>query len=324
MSIDLPTAGLVAAPNDLARLSVAAMIDGYASGTITPSEVTEAVIAAIDRADAKLKIVVTPLYDQARAAAAQATADWKAGRPAGPLAGVPISVKDLIYVGGVAAKAGAPGLDGFVAPTDAAVVERIRAAGAIVTCKTTTCESGYKLTADSPVSGITRNPWNPSRTSGGSSGGAAAGVAAGCGPLALGTDGVGSIRVPSAFCGVVGIKPTFGLVPRSPGFSPPSWASLAHTGPIARSVADAAALLSVIAGPDIRDPACLPATGGSYSAGIRSLKGSRSPPRSTSATRRSIRTCGRPSPRRSTCSAGSAPACARMRSACRPTCWRRR
>ena len=139
---------------------------------------------------------------------------------------------------------------------DAAVVAgAASAAGAIVTCKTTTCESGYKLTADSPVSGITRNPWNLDRTSGGSSGGAAAAMAAGCGPLAIGTDGVGSIRVPSSFCGVFGIKPTFGLVPRSPGFSPPSWASLAHTGPITRTVADAALLLEVIAGHDPRDGA---------------------------------------------------------------------
>jgi aspartyl-tRNA(Asn)/glutamyl-tRNA(Gln) amidotransferase subunit A len=108
------------------------------------------------------------------------------------------------------------------------------------------------------VSGVTRNPWDQARTSGGSSGGAAAAVAAGCGPLAIGTDGVGSVRVPSSFCGVVGLKPTFGLVPRSPGFSPPSWASLAHTGPIARTVADTALLLEVIAVHDLRDPASLP------------------------------------------------------------------
>jgi aspartyl-tRNA(Asn)/glutamyl-tRNA(Gln) amidotransferase subunit A len=108
------------------------------------------------------------------------------------------------------------------------------------------------------VSGITRNPWRLDRTSGGSSGGAAAAVAAGCGPLALGTDGVGSIRVPASFCGVFGLKPSFGLVPRAPGFFPPAWASLAHTGPIARTVGDAALLLEVIAGHDERDAASLP------------------------------------------------------------------
>src|SRR5262249_29693949 len=105
------------------------------------------------------------------------------------------------------------------------------------------------------------NPWHLERTSGGSSGGAAAAVAAGCGPLAVGTDGVGSIRVPAAFCGVFGIKPTFGLVPRAPGFFPPSWASLAHTGPIGRSVSDTALLLEVIAGHDPRDAASLPVGG---------------------------------------------------------------
>ncbi len=178
-------------------------------------------------------------------AADLATAAWSAGRPPGKLTGVPVSIKDLVYVAGVRALGGAPANKDLVPSVDAAVVAALKSAGAIVTCKTTTCESGYKLTADSPVSGVTRNPWNRDRTSGGSSGGAAASIAAGCGPLAIGTDGVGSIRVPSAFCGVVGIKPTFGLVPRSPGFSPPSWASLAHTGPIARTVADAALLLEV-------------------------------------------------------------------------------
>ena len=154
-------------------------------------------------------------------------------------------------------------------------VSALKSAGAIVTCKTTTCKSGYKLTADSPVSGITRNPWNRDRTSGGSSGGAAASIAAGCGPLAIGTDGVGSIRVPSAFCGVVGIKPTFGLVPRSPGFSPPSWASLAHTGPIARTVADAALLLEAIAVHDLRDAASLPVPARSFDATPVKLDGIR-------------------------------------------------
>src|SRR5207247_5295475 len=150
-----------------------------------------------------------------------------------------------------------------------------KASGAIITCKTTTCESGYKLTADSPVTGTTRNPWNPSRTSGGSSGGAAAGVAAGCGPIAIGTDGVGSIRVPSSFCGVFGLKPTFGLVPRSPGFSPPSWGSLAHTGPIGRTVADVALLLEVIAHYDQRDAVSLPVGKRQFDVSPGSLDGMR-------------------------------------------------
>jgi len=166
-------------------------------------------------------------------------------------------------------------LDGFVPDVDSAAVAAVKAAGAIITCKTTTCESGYKLTADSPVSGITRNPWHLGRTSGGSSGGAAAAVAAGAGPLAIGTDGVGSIRVPSAFCGVFGLKPTYGLVARSPGFFPPSWPSLAHTGPITRTVADASLLLEVIAGYDTRDPGSLQVERRSFSAKAEGLKGLR-------------------------------------------------
>ena len=152
---------------------------------------------------------------------------------------------------------------------------RCQGRGAIVTCKTTTCELGYKLTADSPVSGVTRNPWHLGRTSGGSSGGAAAVIAAGCGPLAIATDGVGSIRVPCSFCGVFGLKPTYGLVPRSPGFFPPSWPSLAHTGPIARTVGDAALLLGVIAVHDRRDPGSLPVEHRSFAAKAGRLDGLR-------------------------------------------------
>jgi aspartyl-tRNA(Asn)/glutamyl-tRNA(Gln) amidotransferase subunit A len=244
--------------NELAKLSAVELLDGYRTGRFTPRDVIEEVISALEITQASCNVVVTPMYEQARAAADDATTAWASGRKQGRLAGVPVTVKDLVYVAGVPASGGAPHNKDFVPNTDAAAVAALKSAGAILTCKTTTCESGYKLTADSPVSGVTRNPWNNARTSGGSSGGAAAAVAAGCGPLAIGTDGVGSIRVPSSFCGVVGLKPTFGLVPRAPGFSPPSWASLAHTGPIARTVADTALLLEVIAVHDLRDAASLP------------------------------------------------------------------
>jgi aspartyl-tRNA(Asn)/glutamyl-tRNA(Gln) amidotransferase subunit A len=252
--------------NELARLSVSELLAGYRAKRFTPREVMEDVISALERTDAACNVVVTATYEQARQAADLATRAWSSGQPDGKLAGVPVSIKDLVYVAGVRALGGAPANRDMVPAVDAAVVSALKSAGAIVTCKTTTCESGYKLTADSPVSGLTRNPWNRNRTSGGSSGGAAASIAAGCGPLAIGTDGVGSIRVPSAFCGVVGIKPTFGLVPRSPGFSPPSWGSLAHTGPIARTVADAALLLEVIATHDLRDAASLPVPSRSFDA----------------------------------------------------------
>ncbi|MBL26662.1 MAG: amidase [Rhodospirillaceae bacterium] len=242
----------------LARLPATALIEGYAKGDFTPSEVIEDVIAALEVVDARCNVVVTPMYEQARTAAREATEAWRNGTATGSLAGVPVSVKDLVFVKDVPAAAGAPTLKDFVPAEDAAIVSALRAAGAVLTCKTTTCEAGYKLTADSPLSGVTRNPWRLDRTSGGSSGGAAAGVAAGAGPLAVGTDAVGSIRVPSSFCGVFGIKPTFGLVPRAPGFFPPSWGSLAHTGPIGRTVADVALMLEVMAGYDSRDAVSLP------------------------------------------------------------------
>jgi aspartyl-tRNA(Asn)/glutamyl-tRNA(Gln) amidotransferase subunit A len=243
---------------ELARLSATELIDGYRSGGFTPVDVVEEVIAALEQTDAVCNVMVEPMFESARTQAEAASAAWKAGKPEGALCGVPVTVKDLIFVAGVPARGGAPEFENFVPEVDSAVVTALRRAGAMLTCKTTTCESGYKLTADSPVTGITRNPWRLDRTSGGSSGGAAAAVAAGCGPLAVGTDGVGSIRVPSSFCGVFGIKPTFGLVPRAPGFFPPSWASLAHTGPIGRNVRDVALLLEVIAGHDSRDAASLP------------------------------------------------------------------
>ncbi len=268
------TAAAQIAPHSLARLSATRLLDGYRAGEFTPRDVVDEVIDALQSTDALCKVMTVDMFTSARSEADRAAAAWKAGE-AKPLTGIPITVKDLIYVAGTRAQAGAPALDGFVPDVDAAVVTAVKDAGGIITCKTTTCESGYKLTADSPVSGITRNPWNLNRTSGGSSGGAAAAVAAGCGPLAVATDGVGSIRVPCSFCGVFGLKPTYGLVPRSPGFFPPSWPSLAHTGPIARSVSDAALLLGVIAGHDRRDPGSLPIAGRSFAAKPRRLDGVR-------------------------------------------------
>ena len=206
------TAATHTAPQSLARLSATQILDGYRAGDFTPRDVIDEVIVALKSTDALCKVMTTDMFASARSEADRAGATWKAGE-AKALTGVPITVKDLIYVAGTRAQAGAPMLDGFVPEVDAAVVTAVKDAGAIITCKTTTCESGYKLTADSPVSGVTRNPWHLGRTSGGSSGGAAAAIAAGCGPLAIATDGVGSIRVPCSFCGVFGLKPTYGLVP---------------------------------------------------------------------------------------------------------------
>jgi aspartyl-tRNA(Asn)/glutamyl-tRNA(Gln) amidotransferase subunit A len=260
---------------ELAWLTAGEMLAGYRARRFTPVDVVDEVIAALQRTDAACNVVVTELYESARAQAKAATAAYRNGEAQGALAGVPVTIKDLLFVAGHPAHAGAPSLADFVPQTDSAAVERLKAAGAVLTCKTTTCESGYKLTADSPLTGITRNPWNLSRTSGGSSGGAAAAVAAGCGPLGVGTDAVGSIRIPSSFCGVFGIKPTFGLVPRSPAFFPPSWGSLAHTGPVSRTVADAALMLEVIAGFDSRDAVSLPQTARRFSVEAGALDGLR-------------------------------------------------
>lgn len=243
---------------ELARLPATDLAAGYRAGTFTPVDVIDDVIGALETTNALCNVVVTDMYKSARAEAERAAATFRSGATAGPLTGVPVTIKDLLFVAGVPAHAGAPTLANFVPDMDSAAVAALKAAGAVLTCKTTTCESGYKLTADSPLTGITRNPWKLDRTSGGSSGGATAAVAAGCGPLAIGTDAVGSIRVPSSFCGVFGIKPTFGLVPRSPSFFPPSWGSLAHTGPIGRTVADVALLLEVVAHYDRRDAVSLP------------------------------------------------------------------
>jgi aspartyl-tRNA(Asn)/glutamyl-tRNA(Gln) amidotransferase subunit A len=250
-------AGAGTAPGELARLSATQMLDGYRSRRFDPVDVIEDTIAALKGVNEACNVMVTDLFETARAAAEQSAKAYRAGDAVGPMEGVPVTIKDLVFVAGAPAKGGAPSYANFVPQVDGEVVRRLKAAGAIPTCKTTTCESGYKLTADSPVSGITRNPWNIERTSGGSSGGAAAAMAAGAGPIAIGTDGVGSIRVPSSFCGVFGLKPTFGLVSRAPGFFPPSWGSLAHTGPITNSVADAALTLKTIAGHDWRDAASL-------------------------------------------------------------------
>src|SRR5262249_41858302 len=149
---------------------------------------------------------------------------------------------------------------------DAVVVERLKAAGAIMLGKTTTPEFGHKGVTDSPLFGVTRNAWNVALTPGGSSGGAGAAVAAGLGPLAVGSDGGGSIRIPGSFCGIYGLKPSFGRVPQYPSFR--GWQGVGVTGPMTRTVRDAAVMLDVMAGPDDRDRPSLPrGNGGSFPQG---------------------------------------------------------
>ncbi|WP_437312976.1 amidase [Sorangium sp. So ce385] len=224
----------------------------YRARSASPVEVMRAVLAQVERHGAPLNAFV--LIDEERAldAARASEARWVRGAPAGRLDGVPVSVKDLLLTAGWPTRRGSRTVDASGPWTeDAPAVARLREHGAVLFGKTTTSEFGLKGAGDSPLTGITRNPWDPRHTPGGSSAGAVTAVAAGFGPIAVGTDGGGSIRVPSAFSGVVGLKPTFGRVPAHPASVvgvPP------HVGPIARSVGDAALLLAVLSGPDDRDP----------------------------------------------------------------------
>jgi Asp-tRNA(Asn)/Glu-tRNA(Gln) amidotransferase A subunit family amidase len=190
------------------------------------------------------------------------------GEHRGPLAGVPISVKDHIWAHGLPATNGSRALVEFIAPADCVCVARLAEAGAVIVGKTNNPEFCYRGITDNELYGPTRNPADPSRTTGGSSGGAAASVAGGMVPLALGTDGGGSIRIPSAFCGTYGIKPSFGLVPKLPGFR--GWPTLSVTGPIAASVRDLGLALSIMAGPSRLDPLSYPAPPADYLAAVES------------------------------------------------------
>src|SRR5262245_4252750 len=179
-----------------------------------------------------------------------------AGQPLGPLHGVPVSIKDNLWTAGERTTSGSRLLADFVAPEDTPSVAGLRAAGAIFVGRTNLPEFAWRGSTDNRLFGESRNPWDPSRTPGGSSGGGAAAVAAGLGPLALGSDGAGSIRIPASFCGLVGMKPTFGRVPLYP--APGGHELVAHVGPLARTVRDVALMLNIVGRYDRRDPFALP------------------------------------------------------------------
>ncbi len=227
---------------------------------VSPVEVIDAVLSRIDSLNPRLNCLCTITADEARDAAMAAEVTVMTGEPLGPLHGVPVSIKDLVFTRRVLTTGGSRLFAEHVPEEDAVCVERLKEAGAIVIGKTTTPEFGHKAVTDSPLWGITRNPWNPGLTPGGSSGGAGAAVAAGLGPLAVGTDGGGSIRIPASFCGIYGLKPSFGRVAQFPGFR--GWETLSHTGPMTRTVRDAGLMLDVMAGPDDRDRHSLPAADG--------------------------------------------------------------
>jgi aspartyl-tRNA(Asn)/glutamyl-tRNA(Gln) amidotransferase subunit A len=222
-----------------------------ASKEISPVDVTRRALAKAEATQSTLNAFYTLMPEQALAAAKVAEDAVMKGAPLGVIHGIPFSSKDLIAVKGIGYASGSRTMASNVATVDAPSVERAKAAGGILIGKTTTSEFGCKPVGDSPLTGITRNPWNLAKTPGGSSAGAAASVAAGITPFALGTDGGGSIRIPASFTGLSGLKGQFGRVPVWPTSATPT---LAHVGPLARSVTDTALLFSVIAGFDRRDP----------------------------------------------------------------------
>jgi Asp-tRNA(Asn)/Glu-tRNA(Gln) amidotransferase A subunit family amidase len=229
--------------------------DSIVRKEVSATEVMAETLSRMEALEPALNAFVTPMPEQAMEAARIADRILAGGGEPGPLHGIPISVKDLINVGGVRTTFGSRTMEDNVVQDDAPSVERARAAGACVIGKTTTTEFGCKAGGgDSPLSGVTRNAWDTSKTTGGSSAGAATSVAAGVTPFALGTDGGGSIRIPASFCGVFGMKAQFGRVPVFPTSATPT---LGHVAPMARSVRDAALLLGVVSGFDARDPASI-------------------------------------------------------------------
>jgi len=246
--------------SDLCYWSAVEIATAIKQRRLSPYEVTRTILNRIERLNPKLNAYCTVAREAALTASTPVKAPGERLK-LGPLFGVPISIKDLIFTKGMRTTSGSRLFANRLPEEDAPVVERVKRAGAIILGKTNTPEFGWKGATDNPLFGATRNPWDLSRTAGGSSGGAAAAVAAGMGPLAIGSDGAGSIRIPASFCGIFGLKPSLGRVP----YYPPSPAGLlSHVGPMTRTVADAALLLDVIAGPDDRDRFTLPAAGLSY------------------------------------------------------------
>ncbi|MEU8753890.1 amidase [Streptomyces chartreusis] len=264
---------------DLTALTAVQLLDGYRKGDFSPLDATRATLERAERIQPEVNAFVRLTADEALARAGESAERWRRGEPAGLLDGVPVTVKDILLLRGSPTLRGSKTVaDKGHWQEDAPSVARLRAHGAVFLGKTTTPEFGWKGVTDSPLSGVTRNPVDPTRTAGGSSGGAAAAVALGAGPLALGTDGGGSVRIPAAFCGIFALKPTYGRVPLYPASA---FGTLAHVGPMTRDAADAALLLDVIGAPDSRDWSALPPAPGSFAAalsgGVRGLRVAYSP-----------------------------------------------
>ena len=251
--------------NEICRMDAVKLAKSIRAKELSPSEVIEAVLTRMEALEPHLHAFCTPTPDLARREAKRIEKALLAGDEVGPLAGVPVGIKDLVCTAGIRTVSGSFAYENFVPDEDDVVVERLKHAGAIIIGKTNVPEFGYSAVGHNPIFETTRNPWNLECTSGGSSAGSGAAVAAGVGPFAIGSDGGGSIRIPAAHCGLFGMKASMGRVPlypgtkdeRYPGVS--SWESLEHIGPLSRTVADGALMLSVIgSGPDARDRHSLP------------------------------------------------------------------
>lgn len=206
------------------------LVEGYRRRTLSPVEVTQAALDAIDTYDQRVNAFVLVDAEGALAAAKQSEARWHSGTPLGPGDGVPTSIKDALWTRGWPTLRGSSLIDA-AGPweEDAPCVARLRETGAVLLGKTTTPEYSWKGVTDSPRHGVTGNPWDPTKTSGGSSGGSAAAVGLGMGPWSVGTDGGGSVRIPAGFTGTVALKPTYGLIPLYP---PSPFGTLSHAGPM--------------------------------------------------------------------------------------------
>ena len=256
------------------ELTIAELAPLLRTRQVSPVEVTRSALERIEAIDARLRSFIAVTADAATDAARAAEAAIGRGEYAGPLHGVPVGLKDLFDLVGVPNTFGSRILRANVPREDATVVRRLKEAGAVILGKQNLHEFAFGVTSENPHYGNVANPWDPARVAGGSSGGTAAALAAGIGYAGLGSDTGGSIRIPAGLCGIVGMKPTYGLVSRA-GALPLSW-SLDHVGPLARSVADCAIVLQAIAGPDSRDPSTAPGPvpdlGRDLEAGVRGLR----------------------------------------------------
>ncbi len=251
---------------DLTQLTATELLDLYRKRATSPVEATQAVLERIDALNPTLNVFCLVDADTALASARESEARWRRGEPMGALDGVPTSIKDLILTRGWPTRRGSFTVDPDQPwDVDAPATARLREAGAVFVGKTTTPEFGCKGETNSPMTGITRNPWDPSKTSGGSSGGTAVAVAAGLAPLSIGSDGAGSVRIPAAFCGNFGFKGSFGRVPAHP-LSP--FGTVSHIGPHTMSVTDGALMMNVLKQPDARDWTALPPDPSDYLDGL--------------------------------------------------------